>query len=370
MPSSWSLPIRLTPSRISLGISRSTTGHQHRHRDRQPALSCTYWAADRGEPGLVEAMAIGEHGTSEVLLWSSATVAGLPIQQACQQCGESFEKVVRPWSVMFGTPTSPSSRATTQPVRHRVVCARLTEAVLRDERSVFPVASYQATYGVTLALRAWSVEAASSASRASDVCRRASAARAQRERLQAADTGCGLRPRVRDLLLLTLTAAAGSADAVSFLGLGGSYGQHDRKPGAPRHRDRSGQLVGSIRSVIAFAAFVLGVLVGVRVTSRTEPTQSGRGPRPWLCWANSACCWACLRGGRLRRSARGGRPRYPDCTLRRCHGDADDSGAPPWRRWSDDDLCDRDADQPHRELAPLRRVECTRQSGPQLWLAC
>jgi uncharacterized membrane protein YoaK (UPF0700 family) len=33
-----------------------------------------------------------------------------------------------------------------------------------------------------------------------------------------------------------------------------------------------GQLVGSIRSVIAFAAFVLGVLVGVRVTSRIEPT--------------------------------------------------------------------------------------------------
>jgi L-lactate dehydrogenase len=32
------------------------------------------------------------------------------------------------------------------------VCARLTEAVLRDERSLFPVASYQADYGVTLAL--------------------------------------------------------------------------------------------------------------------------------------------------------------------------------------------------------------------------
>jgi uncharacterized membrane protein YoaK (UPF0700 family) len=33
-----------------------------------------------------------------------------------------------------------------------------------------------------------------------------------------------------------------------------------------------GQLAGSVRSVIAFAAFVLGVLVGVRVTARTEPT--------------------------------------------------------------------------------------------------
>jgi uncharacterized membrane protein YoaK (UPF0700 family) len=82
-----------------------------------------------------------------------------------------------------------------------------------------------------------------------------------------------LRPQVRDALLLTLTAAAGSADAVSFLGLGRVFtanmtgnlvllgiviGQ--------------GQLAGSIRSVIAFAAFVVGLLVGVRVTSRSEQT--------------------------------------------------------------------------------------------------
>jgi L-lactate dehydrogenase len=33
-----------------------------------------------------------------------------------------------------------------------IVCARLAEAILRDERSIFPVASYQAAYGVTLAL--------------------------------------------------------------------------------------------------------------------------------------------------------------------------------------------------------------------------
>lgn len=33
-----------------------------------------------------------------------------------------------------------------------------------------------------------------------------------------------------------------------------------------------GQLAGSLRSVIAFAAFVAGILVGVGVTSQTEPT--------------------------------------------------------------------------------------------------
>lgn len=104
-------------------------------------------------PASVEAMAIGEHGTSEVLLWSSATVAGLPIQEACQQCGESFEKVrnaverdVRYANIAIIEGNNASQYGI------GIVCARLTEAVLRDERSVFPVASYQATYGVTLAL--------------------------------------------------------------------------------------------------------------------------------------------------------------------------------------------------------------------------
>jgi L-lactate dehydrogenase len=44
-------------------------------------------------PASVDAMAIGEHGTSEVLLWSSATVAGLSVQAALQRRGESFSTV-------------------------------------------------------------------------------------------------------------------------------------------------------------------------------------------------------------------------------------------------------------------------------------
>ncbi len=81
-----------------------------------------------------------------------------------------------------------------------------------------------------------------------------------------------MRPRVRDALLLTLTAAAGSTDAVSFLGLGRVF-----------TANMTGnlvllgiaigqvQLAGSIRAVIAFAGFVVGVMVGVRVTARPEP---------------------------------------------------------------------------------------------------
>ncbi len=82
-----------------------------------------------------------------------------------------------------------------------------------------------------------------------------------------------MRPRVRDALLLTLTAAAGSADAVSYLGLGRVF-----------TANMTGNLVllgiaigqselaGSIRSVIAFAVFGVAVLVGIRLTGRPEPT--------------------------------------------------------------------------------------------------
>ncbi len=104
-------------------------------------------------PASVEAMAIGEHGTSEVLLWSSATVAGLPIEEACQQCGEPFEKVREAVErdVRYANITIIEGNNASQ-YGIGIVCARVTEAVVRDERSILPVASYQPAYGVTLAL--------------------------------------------------------------------------------------------------------------------------------------------------------------------------------------------------------------------------
>jgi len=104
-------------------------------------------------PASVEAMAIGEHGTSEVLLWSSATVGGLPIREACQQCGESFEEVrdAVERDVRYANITIIEGNNASQ-YGIGIVCARLTEAILRDERSIYEVASYQATYGLTLAL--------------------------------------------------------------------------------------------------------------------------------------------------------------------------------------------------------------------------
>jgi L-lactate dehydrogenase len=88
-----------------------------------------------------------------VLLWSSATVAGVPVEYACSQCDQPFEQVREAVErdVRFANITIIEGNNASQ-YGIGIVCARLTEAILRDERSVFPVASYQAAYGVTLAL--------------------------------------------------------------------------------------------------------------------------------------------------------------------------------------------------------------------------
>jgi uncharacterized membrane protein YoaK (UPF0700 family) len=80
-----------------------------------------------------------------------------------------------------------------------------------------------------------------------------------------------LPPRVRDALLLTLTAAAGSADAVSFLGLGRVFTANmTGNLVLLGIAIGQGQLAGSVRSVVALAGFAVGVLIGVRVTARKE----------------------------------------------------------------------------------------------------
>jgi uncharacterized membrane protein YoaK (UPF0700 family) len=80
-----------------------------------------------------------------------------------------------------------------------------------------------------------------------------------------------VRPRARNALLLTLTVAAGSADAVSYLGLGRVFTANMTGNlvllGVAIGQ---GQVAASLRSVIAFAGFGIGVLVGARATQRNK----------------------------------------------------------------------------------------------------
>jgi L-lactate dehydrogenase len=66
----------------------------------------------------VEAQVIGEHGVSQVFLWSTACIAGVPISTLIKERGDASRLGIG------------------------IVAARIVEMVLRDERAVTPIGSY------------------------------------------------------------------------------------------------------------------------------------------------------------------------------------------------------------------------------------
>jgi L-lactate dehydrogenase len=104
-------------------------------------------------PSTVEAQILGEHGTSEVFLWSSARIAGVPVLKEISRRGlnpDEFKKQIE-HEVRYANITIIEGNDASQ-YGIGMVSARITEAVLRDERLAIPIGSYQAKYGVTLSL--------------------------------------------------------------------------------------------------------------------------------------------------------------------------------------------------------------------------
>jgi L-lactate dehydrogenase len=101
----------------------------------------------------VEAQVLGEHGTSEVLVWSSARVGGVPVLDALRGTGQSSEELRSSIErdVRYANITIIEGNQASQ-YGIGVVSARIAEAVLRDERIVIPIGSYNQKYGVTLSL--------------------------------------------------------------------------------------------------------------------------------------------------------------------------------------------------------------------------
>ncbi len=104
-------------------------------------------------PGDVNAQVLGEHGTSQVFLWSSARVAGMPIHCAlapnCSDDAElrkAVEQEVRYANIAIIEGTGASQLGI------GIAAARIAEAVLRDEKVVMPIGCYQPSYAVTLSL--------------------------------------------------------------------------------------------------------------------------------------------------------------------------------------------------------------------------
>jgi L-lactate dehydrogenase len=100
-------------------------------------------------PSAVEGLVVGEHGTSEVMLWSSVRVGGAPLEALGLKVDELREQVER--EVRFANITIIEGNDASR-YGIGVACARITEAILDDERVVMPVAAYRERYGVTIGL--------------------------------------------------------------------------------------------------------------------------------------------------------------------------------------------------------------------------
>jgi L-lactate dehydrogenase len=101
----------------------------------------------------VRAMVIGEHGTSEVFLWSGARVGGMRADQAiASQSGDvaevrqAVEQEVRYANITIIEGTGASQLGI------GMVSARIAEIVLRNEQAVIPIGVFNPKFGVTLSL--------------------------------------------------------------------------------------------------------------------------------------------------------------------------------------------------------------------------
>ena len=104
-------------------------------------------------PEGIEAQVIGEHGISQVFLWSSARIAGAPVAETVRRRGLSFDDFRRSLEqdVRYANITIIEGNNASQ-FGIGMVSARIAEIVLRDERAVLPIGSYNVHYGVTMSL--------------------------------------------------------------------------------------------------------------------------------------------------------------------------------------------------------------------------
>jgi L-lactate dehydrogenase len=105
-------------------------------------------------PTAIEAQVLGEHGTSQIFHWSGARVGGVPISDALGQCGlphdDGFRAAIEN-EVRYANITIIEGIGASQ-YGIGMVCARIAEIVLRDERAVVPIGVHNSKLGVTLSL--------------------------------------------------------------------------------------------------------------------------------------------------------------------------------------------------------------------------
>jgi L-lactate dehydrogenase len=105
------------------------------------------------DPAHVEAQVIGDHGTSQVFLWSSVRAGGTSLAMLLEKRGETLkslrEKIEK--DVRYANITIIEGHGASQ-YGIGIVSARIAEMILRDERAIIPIGSFQRKFGVTLSL--------------------------------------------------------------------------------------------------------------------------------------------------------------------------------------------------------------------------
>ena len=86
-------------------------------------------------------------------MWSSAQVTGVRVSEALQETDRGYQELRRriEQEVRYANITIIEGNQASQ-FGIGMVSARIAEIVLRDERAVIPIGSYNATYGVTLSM--------------------------------------------------------------------------------------------------------------------------------------------------------------------------------------------------------------------------
>ena len=105
------------------------------------------------DPRQVEAQVIGDHGTSQVFLWSSARIAGVPVAKLLEKRGEKLDEVRAQLEkdVRYANITIIEGHEASQ-YGIGIVSARIAEIVLRNEHAAIQIGSYHRAFGVTLSL--------------------------------------------------------------------------------------------------------------------------------------------------------------------------------------------------------------------------
>jgi len=105
------------------------------------------------DPAHVEAQVIGDHGTAQVFLWSSARIGGVPIASVLKRRGENLAELRRQVEkdVRYANITIIEGHDASQ-YGIGIVAVRIAEMILNDERAVVPIGSFQKAFGATLSL--------------------------------------------------------------------------------------------------------------------------------------------------------------------------------------------------------------------------